>query len=553
VEPLSRYAKVGAFFLRYRRSGVWRGLDADEAALGVLREAHEGEASPERFVAELEELGPTFIKVGQALSTRPDLVPPSYLEALQRIQDKVAPVPFGQVRAIVEQELGRPLQALFARVDEAPLAAGSLAQVHAVLLPDGRDAVIKVQRPGLAEQVLSDLSILESIAGAADQYTDAGRRYGFAQWVGELRRSLLSELDFRLECDNLHSFARHLEPYPRLMVPAPVPALSTARLLTMQRIFGGKVPATLRGGAWRAHAEELLRAYLDQVFAHGRVHADPHPGNVMLSEDGRLALIDLGMLTHLSPSTRMQLLRLMLAAVDGDGDRVADIAEAMGEPLADFEPAQYRRDVCACVSRYAAQPSSQPLPEGRFLLELTMRGASHGIRPPPELALLGKTLLNLETVLGVLDPQLPLRAIVRSHLRGLLQRHMLHSLSSSQAAEMLLDVHDLVQHTPRRLGSILRTLAENRLQVRLNGLDEPRLMENLQKIANRISIGIITAALILGAALMARIPGGPRIFGYPAFAFVLFVAAALLGFALVLDALLRDRRKRRGEPPLRRE
>lgn len=542
MESLSRYAKIGAFLLRYRRSGIWRGLDADEVALEAAGEPV-GELSPERFVAELEELGPAFIKMGQALSTRPDLVPEPYLQALQRIQDHVVTVPFEAIRAIVETELGQPMETVFQQVDPVPLAAGSLAQVHAVVLKDGRDAVIKVQRPGLADQVLGDLSILQQMAGAAENYTDTGRRYGFAEWIGELRRSLLAELDFRLEGDNLESFAGHLAHYELLMVPLPVRALSTSRLLTMQRIFGVKVCAqAVQGRNWRRHAEELLRAYLDQVFAYGRVHADPHPGNVLLADDGRLALIDLGMLTHLSPHTRMTLLRLMLAAVDGDGDRVADIAESMGTRLEDFQRAQYRREVSASTSRYAAQPDATPFSEGRFLLELTMRGASNGIRPPPELTLLGKTLLNLETVLASLYPTLPLRSIVREHLRKLLQDYLWKSVSStSQSASTLLDLHDLVQHTPRRLGRLMQVLAENRLRVRVDGLEESRLLENLQKIANRISAGIVTAALIIGAAMMSRVPGGPRVFGYSAFAFILFVVAAVLGMLLVIAALRRDR------------
>jgi predicted unusual protein kinase regulating ubiquinone biosynthesis (AarF/ABC1/UbiB family) len=541
VEPWSRYAKIGAFLLRYRRSGVWRGLDVDEAALDVGHEPAT-ELSPERFVAELEELGPTFVKMGQALSTRPDLVPEPYLLALQRIQDHVATIPFDTVRLVIEAELGQPLSHFFESVDPQPLAAGSLAQVHAGVLKQGGAVVLKVQRPGLVEQVLGDLAILEQIAGAAQHYTDAGRRYGFAEWIGELRRSLLSELDFRLECDNLDSFAAQLDGYPHLLVPVPVRELSTARLLTMQRVFGVKVSAQSVGGrSWRVHANELLRAYLDQVFEQGRVHADPHPGNVLLTDDGRVALIDLGMLTHLSPHTRMTLLRLMLAAVDGEGDRVADIAEAMGTPLEDFHRAQYRRDVSACVSRYAAQPAATPFSEGRFLLELTMRGASCGIRPPPELTLLGKTLLNLETVLASLDPHLPLRSIVREHLRGLLQRYLMNAFSSSQSAAVLLDLHDLVQQVPRRIGTILRTLSENRLRVRLDGLEESRLLENMQKIANRISAGIITAALIIGAAMLTRVPGGPRVFGYSAFAFGLFLVAVLLGLMIVINALRHDR------------
>ncbi|WP_049622454.1 ABC1 kinase family protein [Frateuria defendens] len=551
MAELSRYAKIAAFVLRYRHTGLLHGLSVDESlAQGGAVAASDN--LPERFVADLERLGPTFIKLGQVLSTRPDLVPPPYLAALERIQDKVASIDAAAVRAVIEAELGRPVEAAFGAFDPVPLAAGSLAQVHAVTLRDGRAAIVKVQRPGVGAQVMEDLAALDRMAAAAQRYTEAGRRYGIAHWVDEFRSSLLGELDFLLEADNLDAFADNLRGYPRLWVPRPVSGLCTVRVLTMERVIGRKVseaaglPRTSR--RWGPHGEELLRAYLDQVFVHGLVHADPHPGNVMVTDDGRVALVDLGMVARLSPQVRSQLLRMMLAAVDGDGDRVAAITERLGSKLADFDPAAYRREICTAVSRYETGRQDAAFSEGRLLLELTVRGAEHGLRPPSELTLLGKTLLNLETVLLALDRQLPVREVVRSHLQRVLARHLLRTASPAQGAASLLDLQDLAVRTPAQLGSILQTLADNRFRVRLDGLEESRLIENLQKIANRISTGVITAALVIAGAMLARVPGGARLFGYPVLALLLFALAAALGASLAMHVIRRDRTPRDEEP-----
>ncbi|MEI7035207.1 ABC1 kinase family protein [Fulvimonas yonginensis] len=543
---LSRYARIGAFLLRYRKAGLFSGLDLDiqEAAL-----ADEGEAikpgQPEQFVDELEALGPTFIKVGQALSTRPDMVPAPYIAALERMQDDVAPVPVAEIRKIVEAELRVRIGTLFAHFDDEPLAAGSVAQVHAAMLRDGRQVVLKVQRPHIAQTLREDLAILEKLAGAADRLTDVGRRYGFAGLVNELRHSLASEINFELEAENLRRFAENLRGYDHLHVPLPLDDLTTTRVLTMQRVRGIKVthvpPLRRIEHPLHEQARELLRAYLDQVFVHGLVHADPHPGNVLLMDDNRLALFDLGMVARLAPRTRHQLLKLMLGAISGNGDQVGEISESLGTPLEDFRHTLYRRQVEQLVASYVGlHNSSKQFSEGRLVLELARVGAACGLRPPPELSILGKTLLNLEAVTGALDPTIDTRRVVEQHLQQVLRRQALGSLSPANIASEWLDLQELARHTPQHVASIMRTLAENRLRIRVDGLEESHMMESLQKIANRISAGVIVAALVIGAALTARMQDGPRLFGLPVLSTLFIIAAGVLGLGLIVSALRRD-------------
>jgi predicted unusual protein kinase regulating ubiquinone biosynthesis (AarF/ABC1/UbiB family) len=544
---LARTAQILGFLFKYRGAGVFTGLDLDAATLdpGTMPET---DGKPEQFVDDLEALGPTFVKVGQALSTRPDMVPAPYLVALERMQDDVAPVPFDEIRAVVEEALGVRLGKVFAQFEETPLGSASLAQVHRATLRDGRMVAVKVQRPGIVDVVRADLDALAALAGKADRMTDIGRRMRFSDWVHEFRRTLLAELDYRAEAENLERFGEHLRGYPELYVPAPLWDLTATRVLTMELVAGTKV--TELSGLRRTEqsmvelASALMRGYLDQVFVHGEIHADPHPGNLLVTDDGRLALFDLGMVAHVPPKLRERLLKLLFAAVDGRGEEVANEAIAMGTRLEDFDEERFLREVGQLVSRYAAHAGSQSLSEGRLMLELVGLSTACGLRTPPELSLLGKTLLNLEQVAHALDPDLDVKLVVERHLEHVMRERLKKSLSPSNLASEMIEVQALLREAPRKISDLLSLLAENRLQVRMTGLEESRLMESLQKIANRVSAGLVTAALIVASAMMMRVDTDTRLLGYPAIALLLFVVAAGLGVAIVLSALLRDRKAR---------
>jgi predicted unusual protein kinase regulating ubiquinone biosynthesis (AarF/ABC1/UbiB family) len=544
---IARTTQILQFLLKYRSAGVFTGLDLDAAAVeGADPPSTEGK--PEEFVDDLEALGPTFIKIGQALSTRADMVPAPYLAALERMQDDVAALPFDRIREVVETELGVRINKAFSGFEEQPLGCASLAQVHRATLRDGRLVAVKVQRPGIVDTMRSDLDALATLAGGADRMTDLGRRMRFADWVHEFRRMLLAELDYKAEAENLERFGEHLRGYPELLVPAPVWDLTRSRVLTMELVQGTKVTA-ISGLRRTEHdmsglASALMRGYLDQVFVHGEIHADPHPGNLLVTDDGRLALFDLGMVAHVPPKQRERLLKLLFAAVDGRGEEVAYEAIAMGTRLEDFDEARFLREIGQMVATYAARAGARSLSEGRLMLELVGKSTACGLRTPPELSLLGKTLLNLEQVANALDPDLDVKAVVERHLEHVMRERLKKALSPSNMASELIEVQALLREAPRKVSDVLSLLAENRMQVRMTGLEESHLMENLQKIANRVSAALVTAALIVASAMMMGIETDTRLFGYPAIALVLFLVGAGLGVSIVVSVLLADRKAR---------
>lgn len=544
VTGMNRRSQILRLLLRYRHSGVFSGMNLDTWS------AHDvpPDGNPDQFVTDLEALGPTFVKLGQMLSTRPDMVPPEFATALERMQEKVAPLPVDRIHRIIETELGASVGTLFASFDAQPLGCASIAQVHRATLRDGREVAVKVQKPEVAAQLRSDLEALRSFALAADHLTQIGRRVRLRDWLNEFSKTLMQELDYQAEAENLERFGQHLRPFKPLWVPQPIWDYCSNRVLTMELANGVRVdaiPAVRRTEqSMDPLAAALIRGYLDQIFVHGEIHADPHPGNLRVTDDGRLAIFDLGMVAHMPPRLRERLLKILFAAVDGRGEEVADEIIAISTRLESYDEERYLRETGQMIARYAA---SNHYSEGRVVLDMVRIATACGLRTPPELSLIGKALLNLETVCRLLSPTLDTRRIVERQLQHVMKARLKKSLSMANLASEAMEVQELVRVGPRKITDILALLAENRLQMKVTGLEESRLMENLQKIANRVSAGIVTAALILASALMMKIDTGVHLFGYPAIAMLLMLIGVFLGLGIILSALLFDRRARAHE------
>jgi ubiquinone biosynthesis protein len=551
-KKLKRYKDIAWLLVKYGRSDWARGMGADDELAPAVKGASTPPPEAEELAKDLEKLGPTFIKIGQLLSTRADLLPPPYLAALSRLQDKVEPFSFAEVESIVESELNVRLSKAFAEFESTPLAAASLGQVHRARLRDGRPVAIKVQRPGIREQVLEDLEAFTELARFLDQHSELAGRFELEKTVEEFRATLLEELDYRREARNLAAIGTNLSEFELIVVPDPILDYTTGRVLTMDYIRGSKVTSLsplirldLDGATL---AEELFRAYLKQILVDGFFHADPHPGNVFITDDGRIALLDLGMVARLSGRMQEELLKLLLAVAEGDGDEAAERAEQIGQKQEGFETREFRRRIANLVGTYHHATVGQ-MQIGKIILEVSRVAGDSGMRLPSELTMLGKTLLNLDEVGRVLAPDFDPNASIRRNAADLLRRHMWKSASPGNLAATLLEAKEFVQKLPARVNRVLDLLAENDLRLQVDAIDEERLIEGLHKIANRIALGLVLAALIVGAALLMQVPTTFRILGYPGLAMIFFLAAAAGGFALVVGILVNDRKKPRGKPP----
>jgi ubiquinone biosynthesis protein len=535
-ERLSRYKDFARFLAKYGRADV--------------RDSNTADA--DEFARDIESLGPTFIKLGQLLSTRAELLPPSYIVALGRLQDGVEPFSYAEAVEIVERELHVRLSKAFAAFDERPIAAASLGQVHRAVLRSGREVAVKVQRPHVRERVLDDLDTLDEVAALIERFSTAARSLDVPRALEEFRRTMLRELDYQQEARNMLSLSHQLRDLERIVVPLPVDDYTSSRVLTMDYIAGTNITKVspvewteINGGRL---ANDLFRAYLHQILVDGLFHADPHPGNVLITPDRRLALIDLGMVGRLSAGVEEQLFRLMLAIADARGDEAARVVIALGEKLEGFEDAPMRRMVADLVVSSRDQAAKE-LNIGRVMIDMARSAGRFGLRMPAELPLLGKTLLNLHEIGRVLDDGFDVNGAMRTHATSLMRRRMLKSATPTHLLSSALEVRDFVERLPERANRVLDALAANDLRLKIEVIDHGSILDGLQKVANRIALGVVLAALIVGAAMLMRVQTSFTLFGYPGIAMLLFLAAAAGGLWMAWTIVAGDvRRVKVGRP-----
>jgi predicted unusual protein kinase regulating ubiquinone biosynthesis (AarF/ABC1/UbiB family) len=407
--------------------------------------------------------------------------------------------------------------------------------------------VVKVQRPNVATQIEEDFEALEQLGRFFGRYTETGQRFQVEKILEEFEHTLAHELDYRREAANMVALAQNLRDFPHIRIPRPVDDYTTRKVLTMDRIDGCKItelsPIARLDFDGGALAEELFRAYLHQIVVDGVFHADPHPGNILLTPDHAIALLDLGMVGHTTPGLQENLLKLLLAVAEGEADTAVEIAIRIGDPGNQFDQTTFQRRIGHLVAE-AHDATLARLDVGNVVLQVARAAAESGLSVPTELSLLGKTLLQLDEVGRVLEPNFDPNESIRRNARELLQQRLKSAFTEGKMFSGLLEAKHFVSALPSRLNKILDAVGNAELNVNVKPSETEFLVESARKVANRITMGLILAALIVGAALLMRVQTTFTIFGYPGLAILCFIAAAGGGFGLVLTIVWQDHKAR---------
>jgi predicted unusual protein kinase regulating ubiquinone biosynthesis (AarF/ABC1/UbiB family) len=553
---LGAYTDLLLLFTRYGRKDFRLSLTTDDL---MLPEAEAGEIEPdvraraEAFAAKLKTMGPTYVKFGQLLSTRPDIVPQEYIEALESLQDSLDPFSFADVERIIEEDLGVRISKAFEHFEAVPIAAASLGQVHRARLkhagsdPDSiRDVVVKVQRPDVSEQVHRDLDVFTEIATELEKHTEIGQKLNLVAAIEQARMVMFSELNYLQEARNTETLRRNLAAFPQLYVPTVVHDFTSPRVLTTELVRGRKVskltPLALIEGDYAELAEVLTQAYLKQICVDGIWHSDPHPGNVFIREnpdDGsgapQIVLLDFGMVSRISNEFQDEVIKLLLAISSNRGAEVADTCVRLCEVQERFDAAKFTREISTLVAAVHGA-SAKDINTGQLIFTVIGVANNNDLKAPAELTMLAKTLLHLDAITKKLDPDYDPQRVIRDYAEDLIAQKLKQKFHPRNFYPAMLDLNQLALDLPRRAREIVDLTAGGKLTVGVKLSQAEELLSGIHKVANRITIGIVIAALLISSSLMIRV--------YPDLALIGYILASIVAFYLIISTIVRDRRDR---------
>jgi ubiquinone biosynthesis protein len=508
------------------------------------REMIEKHSRPERLRMAFEELGPTFIKLGQLLSTRPDFVPPDYLDELAKLQDDVPPFSFAEVEEIVFSETGKKTAELFHSFGEHPLAAASIGQVHRATLWDGQEVVVKVQRPDIDQIVAVDLEILAHLASLTEMYLEELQGHRPTAIVEEFARTLSNELDYSVELSNIQRFARQFEGNRTVYVPKVYRELSTDRILTMENIRGIKssnIDALRQNGTdLRLVAERGTNLIMEQIFVHGFFHADPHPGNVFILPDNVICFIDFGMMGRLSRQNREDFTDLLFQVIDRNERKVTDIVLKLTNHYVEVDRDALSRDLSEMLDRYLYLPLKE-MEAGKILQQLLELVSRHKIYFKPNLYLMMKAISTVEGVGLMLYPELELIRLAEPFMRRVKADRISIGRIADETGTTTSEYLELIRELPDEMRSILRQIRQGRMKLEFEHLGVEKLRTALDQVSNRISFAIVLAALIIGSSIIVHSNIPPRWNDIPIIGLVGFLFAGVMGFWLLISIIRHGR------------
>jgi ubiquinone biosynthesis protein len=515
IESVNRLRQIAAAVAKYGFASLFKAAPMPAEVSAALESGDAGAAAAAsdgaavRFRKLLEELGPTFIKFGQVLSTRPDFLPPRYIDELVKLRDSAPPLAFVDVRGEVERALGGKLAERFASFDETPLACASIAAVHRAQLQDGREVVVKVQRPGIDRVMRADLSLLYWFAAAAENVFAEASLYRPTEIVSEFESALLAEIDFRSEARNIADFTKSFGESPLVRAPRVIESHSTSTVLTLEFLDGTRISEIAPGSDdARALVAKFLDISFEQVFVHGTFHADPHPGNLMRLGDGRIGLLDFGLVGRLSSDQRATLIEMCLGIALRNADGLARLLYRVGRPDARVDLAAVRRDVAGLFDRFwgGTLGSIDPSALIRDLMELAQR---HRVRMPKELALLAKAAATIEGVIRELTPNLDLTAAAKPYTARILKGELAPDKLRDRVTQELFGVGGTLRAAPAQIEQILADLSSGKFTVVAENAHVERLDSTLHRTGLLVASALLGGALAVACAIAGTALGSP--------------------------------------------
>lgn len=544
LRDLPRLREIGRVLLRHgfghvaqrlRLPGVrwWRRRQPPPEAISF--------SLPERLRMIFEELGPTFIKFGQILSIRRDVLPEEYVSEFEKLQDSVPPFSYAEVARLIAEEFGRDVKDVFEEFASEPLASASIAQAHLARTKTGQEVIVKVQRPQIRQMILQDLAIMEHLAHLLARRIPESRRYDPVGLVEEFRKTILLELDFRREGRNADRLREHLRDMPGIVIPQVFWEYSAPRVLTIEYIVGQGLREALSRSAEDRHriAANLYEAFLKQIFEDGFFHADPHPGNLLFLPDGRVGLLDFGIVGRVSRDRLAGLVTILLAIMEQDVEALLDECIALGLMPADLDRQTIQYEIDELLAEHLDLPL-RDISLGHILETLFEMGRKHRLKVLSNLVLLGKTMMTLEAVIRALDPAFALVEEARWEVERLMRIRLSAEALLKTGWRTTRQVVHLARRLPQRLERILQYVEEGRVRVELMPGTEAHVLRQWERMWHRAIRGAMVCALIIGGSLLIQAHIGPMVKGLSVAGLIGYGLALTLGLPLLRTLNRRD-------------
>lgn len=514
--------------------------------IGLNTKTARAKSNPERVKMLFEDLGPTFVKLGQLLSSRPDLVPKKYVEEFSKLQDNVEEFPEQEVRAQFMKEMGKQPEEVFRQFDYKPLASASIGQVHRAILPGGEKVVVKVQRPHLLQLIHGDIKILKRLAGTLQNRTVIGKVCDVDEIIEVFERQIHKELDYLTEAVNTEAFYREFHDHDEVIVPRVFSEYTTGQILTMEYVQGVRVEEFEEHGypvRERAkYASNMLLAIYRPLFERGLFHGDPHPGNVLFQDNFKVVLIDFGIVGRFDRQHRRQVAELMIALFERDVPAVMNIILETGRKTGPIHQQYFFEDVSEIVEK-ANGVTSGGIDLGGLLNGMLTISISHGIKMPDSLFILGKTVMISENMARKICPELDILEVIRPIAVDYLRDSLRPALYGGGLYRQISSASEAFFTLPGDICQAVRKFANNETRITFYHRNLNWLYDMLDVSSSRISFGLILAALIVGSAVIMHTGKGPQLWGYPALGTVVYVFSGMFGIWILISMLRSGRLK----------